>query len=497
MGPRTIRLGTASPATQASTAQTLAQLESIARRAASKSIDILLLPEAYIGGYPRGSSFGCVIGSRSQEGREEYLRYFQSAVDLGDTVGDGAGAGQAWVNRELPGDAVPGSRPDGDLPNKRGDGTREELERIARETGVFLVTGLIEKAGGSLYCSVVYVCPRLGILGKRRKVMPTGTERLVWAQGSPATLRAVSTTIRGIRVNLAAAICWENYMPLVRQALYAQNVNLYLAPTADGRDAWLSLLRTIAIEGRCFVVSSNMCVRKSASTNGDTNEAASSSVHHTNKTDKTAGDVSPLTRPDLHHHHHHLHNHHHHNLSSAIEDEDKASETAPPSSTATSPSHDAHAGQGDPRRRRLSVFDEDGNEIVLACKPPASASTTTHATAAAPAPSKPCSRRRPVLDEDGSMAPVPAPKPSSLAPARRAAGTTAFVSRGGSAIVSPFGDVLAGPQWEDDEGVIWADVDVDDCIRGRLDLDTAGSYSRNDSFRLEVRGLDLTPLPYD
>lgn len=171
MSPTTIRLGTASPGTRATTAETLSQLEQFARRAAAKNIDVLLLPEAYIGGYPRGTHFGCVIGNRSQEGREEYLRYFQSAVDLGDTVGDGAGAGDAWVNRELPGDAVSGSD-NGKIANKRGDGTREELERIARETGVFAVTGLIEKTGGSLYCSVVYVCPKLGIIGKRRKVMP-------------------------------------------------------------------------------------------------------------------------------------------------------------------------------------------------------------------------------------------------------------------------------------------------------------------------------------
>jgi len=172
MAPNRIRLGTASPGTQATTAETLAQLEHLAKQAASKSIDILLLPEAYIGGYPRGTNFGCLIGSRSQEGREEYLCYFQSAVDLGDTVGDGAGAGQAWVDRELPGDAVFGSSDGKETPNRRGDGTREELERIAHETGVFIVTGLIEKAGGSMYCSAVYVCPKLGIIGKRRKVMP-------------------------------------------------------------------------------------------------------------------------------------------------------------------------------------------------------------------------------------------------------------------------------------------------------------------------------------
>lgn len=181
MAPTTIRLGTASPATRATTAATLAELERLARRAAAKQIDILLLPEAYIGGYPRGTHFGCVVGSRSPEGREEYLRYFGSAVDLGDTVGDGAGAGPAWLNRDLPSDAVPA--PGGEASpvpgRRRGDGTRERLERIARDTGVFLVTGLIEKAGGSLYCSAVYVCPKLGIIGKRRKVMPVSKARIL------------------------------------------------------------------------------------------------------------------------------------------------------------------------------------------------------------------------------------------------------------------------------------------------------------------------------
>jgi nitrilase len=176
MPEKKIRLGTASPATQPTVAETLAQVSTLSQQAATQKVDILLLPEAYIGGYPRGTAFGCVIGNRSSEGRDEYLRYFQNAVDLGDTVGDGAGAGDAWVKRELEpntsSEPAQSNGAGGDSAVKRGDGTREQLERIAHESGVFLVVGCIEKAGGSLYCAVVYVCPKQGVIGKRRKVMP-------------------------------------------------------------------------------------------------------------------------------------------------------------------------------------------------------------------------------------------------------------------------------------------------------------------------------------
>jgi nitrilase len=188
MPPPKIRLGTCSPSTQATTAATLTQLDNLAQRASVSNIDILLLPEAYIGGYPRGS-FGCVVGSRSDAERDEYLRYFRSAVDLGDTVGEcGGGAGRVWVRREVKSDdddddGFPPVRTgegediavDVEERKARGDGTREELERIARETGVFLVVGCIERVGGSLYCAVVYICPKRGTIGKRRKVMPVSS----------------------------------------------------------------------------------------------------------------------------------------------------------------------------------------------------------------------------------------------------------------------------------------------------------------------------------
>ncbi|KYK56255.1 hypothetical protein DCS_08225 [Drechmeria coniospora] len=466
----------------------MADLSALARRAASQGIDILLLPEAYIGGYPRGTHFGCVIGDRTEQGREEFARYFDAAVDFGDTVGEGgAGAGARWVKKEL------SSTAEG---VQRGDGTRERLEDIARETGVFVVTGAIEKAGGSMYCAVVYVCPTEGIIGKRRKVMPTGTERLVWAQGSPATLAAVSTTIRGVRVNMAAAICWENYMPLLRQSLYAQNVNLYLAPTADGRDSWLSLMRTVGIEGRCFVVSSNMCVRKPSAASGavpSQRQRRSSVVEEENGIEIALPCSETLDkRPRC--------------------VRDNGFEIALPSHSQEQQKEQQAEGQrGHKLQHRKSVFDEDGNEIVLCCNEDDGESQANgqKTTAAADAKTQ-ANRRKSVFDEDGNEIVLCCKHVDGTAQAangeaknrsaRSRHGTgrdpSSFVCRGGSSIVSPFGDVLAGPQWDDDDGIIHADVDMRDCVRGRLDLDNAGSYSRNDSFRLTVQGLDLDPLPY-
>ena len=164
---QTLRLAVSQSHTLSTTTATLASLESTIHTASDKSVDLILFPETYLGGYPRTATFGAAVGARSPEGREQFLQYFKDAVDLGDTP---EGAGKKWVERELElpseGKGMKGSR---------GDGTREELERIARETGVFIVTGLVEKSGGTLYCAVVYVCPRLGMLGKRRKVMPVRT----------------------------------------------------------------------------------------------------------------------------------------------------------------------------------------------------------------------------------------------------------------------------------------------------------------------------------
>lgn len=161
--PQRLRFAVSQSHTLATTPLTLQALEATAERACAASADLLLFPEAYLGGYPRTATFGAAVGARKEEGREQFLKYFKDAVDLGDTP---EGAGQRWVEREL------------ELPREgvRGDGTREELERVARETGVFLVVGVVERSGGTLYCGVVYVCPRMGCVGKRRKVMPVSCD---------------------------------------------------------------------------------------------------------------------------------------------------------------------------------------------------------------------------------------------------------------------------------------------------------------------------------
>jgi nitrilase len=155
--PTTLRLAVSQSHTLATTAATLSALTQTAKRAQFQSIDLLLFPEAYLGGYPRGATFGAALGSRDGRGREQYLHHYKDAVDLGDTP---RGEGERWVRRELDGDMGR----DGGRSGKvvRGDGTRERLEEVARETGVFMVVGLVERSGGTLYCAVVYVCPRLG-----------------------------------------------------------------------------------------------------------------------------------------------------------------------------------------------------------------------------------------------------------------------------------------------------------------------------------------------
>jgi nitrilase len=198
---------------------TLKKIAKLTADAASQGAKLIVFPEAFISAYPRGLDFGAVVGARSDKGREDFLRYWESSVD------------------------VPGPEVD-------------TLATLAHDHSVHLVIGVIERDGGTLYCTVLFFSPE-GYLGKHRKLMPTGSERLVWGFGDGATLPVFETPLG----RLGSVICWENYMPLLRMAMYNKGIQLYCAPTADTRDSWFATMRHIAVEGRCFVLSCNQFVR--------------------------------------------------------------------------------------------------------------------------------------------------------------------------------------------------------------------------------------------
>ncbi|UOX85298.1 carbon-nitrogen hydrolase family protein [Amycolatopsis sp. FBCC-B4732] len=164
-----------------------------------RGADLVVLPEAVLGGYP---------------GRVPFVAYFAASV------------------------LVPGPEV-------------SALAGLAARTGTTLVAGVIERDGSTLYSTAVFLDPHLGLVAKHRKLVPTARERLAWGRGDGSTLPAVPTA-----AGLAgAAICWENHMPLFRAAMYAKGVEIWCAPTADDRDVWQASMRHIADEGRCFVIS--------------------------------------------------------------------------------------------------------------------------------------------------------------------------------------------------------------------------------------------------
>ena len=211
----------------------------------------------------------------------------------------------------------------------------QTLGAAARQFGQHLVIGVIERAGGTLYCTVLFFAPDGTLLGKHRKVMPTAMERLIWGFGDGSTLPVFATSAGRI----GAVICWENYMPLLRMTMYAQGIQIYCAPTVDDRETWLPTMRHIASEGRCFVLSSCQFARRS----------------------DYPSDYAPL----------------------------------------------------------------QGND------------------------------------------------PATV------------LIRGGSCIISPFGEVLAGPHF-DGPTILTAELDLDEIVRGKFDLDVVGHYARPDIFQLRV-----------
>jgi len=280
------------------TPRTLERMSALCEEARHNTVELAVFPEAYIGGYPKGLDFGARVGTRSEAGRDDYLRYWKAAIE------------------------VPG-------PECRTIGS------FAAKMKAHLVTGIIERDGGSLYCAVLFFAPDGSLLGKRRKLMPTASERLIWGQGDGSTLPVFNTDIGKI----GAAICWENYLPPLRQTYDDNGTTSDRAPAVEGRRVWQRSRRLINYEGRTFVLSG----------------------------------CQYLTRADA--------------------PEDYAC--------------------------------QQGND----------------------------------------------PKTTLI--------------RGGSVIIDPMGTCLTEPVY-DREAVIWADIDTDQAIRGKYDLDVAGHYARPDVFSLTV-----------
>ena len=195
-------------------AETLAQILSYESAIREAGASVVVMPEALLGGYPKGETFGTQLGYRLPEGRDAFARYFENAID------------------------VPGAETDA-------------LAELSARTGASLVIGVIERSGSSLFCTVLFFEPDGGLVAKHRKLMPTGTERLIWGKGDGSTLPVIDAKAGRI----GAAVCWENQMPLLRTAMYAKGVQIWCAPTVDEREMWQCTMRHIAQEGRVFLIS--------------------------------------------------------------------------------------------------------------------------------------------------------------------------------------------------------------------------------------------------
>jgi nitrilase len=193
------------------------------RAAAERGARLAVFPEAFLGGYAKGASFGTPVGMRLPQGRQAFQRYYDNAIDL--------------------------------------DGPEIEIIAAAtRETGLFAVIGCIERERGTLYCTALFFDGDRGLVGKHRKLMPTAAERLIWGFGDGSTMPVFDTSLGRV----GAVICWENYMPMLRMAMYDKGISIYCAPTADDRDTWIPSMQHIALEGRCFVLTACQFITRGA-----------------------------------------------------------------------------------------------------------------------------------------------------------------------------------------------------------------------------------------
>lgn len=194
------------------------------KKASTEDVKLLVFPESFIPAYPAGLGFGTVVGSRTEAGREQFREYWENSVEVGAEK-------------------------------------TQQIAKWAKEYEIYITIGVTERDSVSktLYCTLLYFSPKGNLMGNHRKLKPTAAERLVWGEGDGSTLATFDTKIG----KLGGLICWENYMPLARMAMYQKGIEIYVAPTADSRDSWNSSLIHIACEGRCFVIGSNQFIRKS------------------------------------------------------------------------------------------------------------------------------------------------------------------------------------------------------------------------------------------
>lgn len=193
-------------------------------KGAKEGCELLLFPESFIPCYPRGLDFNAVVGRRTAKSRNLWLEYWENSIEISSP----------YIN---------------------------QIGEAIRKVGIFVGLGVTEREsiGGSLHCVLLYFDKQGTLIGKHRKLKPTGLERYVWAESDGSTLVSFDTEVGKI----GGLICWENYMPLARMAMYQRGIEIYLAPTADSRESWQSTMQHIALEGRCFVLACNQFVRKS------------------------------------------------------------------------------------------------------------------------------------------------------------------------------------------------------------------------------------------
>lgn len=202
--------------------RSIRKVEYWTEQASKDNPDLVLFPEAFLPGYPRGLTFGTKVGDRSDSGRETWLIFWENSLSV-------------------PGPYV------------------SMLSKVAKKYNTWLVIGVVERGeSGSLYCTTLYFNKDGKLVGKHRKLKPTAAERIIWGEGDGSDLEVYKSEFGKI----SGLICWENYMPLARTFLYEHGVQIYLAPTADQRSNWQDSLKHIAVEGRCFVLGCNQYVEK-------------------------------------------------------------------------------------------------------------------------------------------------------------------------------------------------------------------------------------------